>query len=388
MDKILWHSNAPYVGSGYGVQTALFVPKLAEHYNVAISANYGLEGAVLAWQGIPILPGLGQDHGNATLPGHIKRYFGEPRDGLVVTLYDVPPFDANLFARHNVACWVPVDHSPATPAQVAFFRGSQAIPLAMSHYAEEQLAEFDPIYVPHGVDTEAYKPRPSDFREQIGAGEDTFLVGMVAANKGRPSRKCFQEAFEAVAALSKRHDNVKLYVHTVVSPEWAGGEDIVALLGSLELNASLPQQYDVIYDPPSAERMAAIYSGFDVLLNPSMGEGFGVPVLEAAACGTPAIVGDFSAMPEVAGPGWKVPGHPVWTGQHSWMQRPSVPALVKALEKAYGMGRHEAEERSASVREHASHYDATRVFNEHMLPALHEVEARLGNRAPVEVKAA
>lgn len=385
MKKIIWHSNAPWVGSGYGVQTALFTPMLAEHYNIAISANYGLEGAVLAWSGIPVLPGLGQDHGNLSLPGHIRNYFGEPRGGLVVTLYDVPPFDSRMFAQHDVACWVPVDHAPATPAQVEFFRNSQAIPLAMSHHAERELEEFDPIYVPHGV-APIYEPIPSDFREQIGA-EDSFLIGMVAANKGRPSRKGFQEAFLAVKELSERHDDVKLYVHTVANPEWAAGEDILALLGSLGINAALPQQYPMIYDPMSAQRMAAVYSAFDVLLNPSTGEGFGVPVLEAAACGTPSIVGDFSAMPEVAGPGWKVPGNPIWTAQASWQQRPNVNAIVEALEEARGMSEAEASALSAEVREHASQYAAERVFSEHLLPALEEVEERLGSRAPIEVKA-
>jgi glycosyltransferase involved in cell wall biosynthesis len=49
--------------------------------------------------------------------------------------------------------------------------------------------------------------------------------------------------------------------------------------------------------------MAKIYSAMDVLLNPAMGEGFGITVLEAQACGTPAIVTDFSAMTEVCGGG-------------------------------------------------------------------------------------
>jgi len=38
--KLIWHSNAPFVASGYGQQTALFTPRLNEHYDVSISCNF------------------------------------------------------------------------------------------------------------------------------------------------------------------------------------------------------------------------------------------------------------------------------------------------------------------------------------------------------------
>jgi glycosyltransferase involved in cell wall biosynthesis len=47
--------------------------------------------------------------------------------------------------------------------------------------------------------------------------------------------------------------------------------------------------------------MPAIYNGAAVLVLPSHYEGFGLPALEAMACGTPAIVADRSSLPEVVG---------------------------------------------------------------------------------------
>jgi glycosyltransferase involved in cell wall biosynthesis len=44
-----------------------------------------------------------------------------------------------------------------------------------------------------------------------------------------------------------------------------------------------------------------IYRGATALVFPSLYEGFGLPVLEAMACGTPVITSDVTAMPEVAG---------------------------------------------------------------------------------------
>lgn len=47
--------------------------------------------------------------------------------------------------------------------------------------------------------------------------------------------------------------------------------------------------------------MPALYSGAEVLVYPSLYEGFGLPILEAFACGTPVVTSNISSMKEVAG---------------------------------------------------------------------------------------
>jgi len=49
------------------------------------------------------------------------------------------------------------------------------------------------------------------------------------------------------------------------------------------------------------EDLPAIYAGAQVLVLPSLYEGFGLPVLEAMACGTPVTCSDTSSLPEIAG---------------------------------------------------------------------------------------
>ena len=49
------------------------------------------------------------------------------------------------------------------------------------------------------------------------------------------------------------------------------------------------------------EELPLWYNSAEVFLYPSVFEGFGIPVLDAMACGTPVIVSDASSLPEVAG---------------------------------------------------------------------------------------
>lgn len=50
-----------------------------------------------------------------------------------------------------------------------------------------------------------------------------------------------------------------------------------------------------------AEDLPALYAGADVFFFPSLYEGFGLPVLEAMACGCPVVAANASAIPEAAG---------------------------------------------------------------------------------------
>jgi glycosyltransferase involved in cell wall biosynthesis len=51
----------------------------------------------------------------------------------------------------------------------------------------------------------------------------------------------------------------------------------------------------------SQQALPALYRGARLVAMPSLAEGFGLPALEAMACGTPVVVGKTAAMPEVVG---------------------------------------------------------------------------------------
>ena len=380
---LLIHSNAPWTPTGYGQQTALFTPGLSEHYDLGISAFYGLEGNIIHWHGCPVYPGIGQTHGNETILQHAQVHMGDLRAGLAMTLMDVWVLEPAVWRQLNTCCWTPIDHEPAPDPIVSFFAESGAIPIAMSKFGEEQLrnAGLDPLYVPHAIDTSIYKPLDkAESREITHLPADTFIVGQVAANKGNPSRKCFAEAMQAFRLFHAKHPEARLYLHTEISGMFDGVNlpDLIRNTGVDPDTVIFPDQYRVIHFPYPPEIMAKIYSSLDVLLAPSAGEGFGIPVIEAQACGVPVIVSDFSAQPELCGAGWLVSGTKVYTPLKAWQFHPDVDDIHDALRQAYVSGDH-----SAKARAHAEQYDLKVVLNRYMLPALTEVQARFDDRKPI-----
>ncbi len=392
--KILWHSNAPWSiasPTGYGQQTALFTPMLSDYLSgeLNISSFYGLDGAPLRWNNIPVLPGMPSEFGNMSLVPHARELWGEARGGMVVTLMDVWVLQSEVIRQLNTACWVPVDHEPVPPAVRDFFRSSDAVPIAMSRFGQEQLAEFNPLYVPHGVDTKVYSPKDREqVRERYGFKPDDFLVGIVAANKGRPSRKSFSESLQALGPFMQEHENVHLYLHTALDPSFSSGENLPVLMDELRIPSErvrIVDQYRNAFNPFPADAMAMIYSAMDVLLNPSWGEGFGITPLEAQACGVPAIVADNTAQREVVGAGWHVRNRPVWTAQNSWQGAPDVGDIREALEECYSMGDAQRASLKAAARQHALQYDAERVFERFMIPALEAAWSRIEARRPLTI---
>jgi glycosyltransferase involved in cell wall biosynthesis len=105
----------------------------------------------------------------------------------------------------------------------------------------------------------------------------------------------------------------------------------------------------------------------DVLLATSDGEGFGVPTVEAQACGVPVIVSDFAASAELVGDGWVVGGQPLYdNSQGAFFNIPSVPLIVQALEEAYKRGKG----KSKKAIQFAQQFDHDSVWENNWLPAL------------------
>lgn len=382
--RVLWASNAPWCATGYGQQTALFVPLIGQVYETAIAANFGIHGAPTTWQGHKVYPAGYDVYSNDIIPSHAADFLhGEPGDGWIVALFDAYALRNPRYQRFNMAVWAPVDHLPAPPGVVKFFFENNAVPIAMSRFGEAQFhnAGLDCLYVPHGIDTDEFTPGDqTEARRMLGLPTDAFVVTMNAANKGRDDRKSFFESFAGFAALARLKADAVLYMHTEQL-----GLGMGINLAQLAHAAGVPEDRIFWVDqyayrmslPPKV--VAATYRASNVLLAPSKGEGFGIPVIEAQACGTKVIVSDFSAQPELVGEGWKVPGEPWYDhNQSAAMCKPSIEGIYGALCEAY-----DAPGPSDKAREHALGYDFRRVFDEHMLPVLRTLEERTPHLTPI-----
>ena len=131
--------------------------------------------------------------------------------------------------------------------------------------------------IPNGIDFNIFKPTPSDFREKNGLVGKKIILGVASSWDERKGLNDFVE-------LSKTLDeNYK-----------------IILVGLSERQKrDLPENILKITRTNNVHELAEIYTAADVFLNPSREETMGLTSVEAMACGTPALVSNFTAVPEV-----------------------------------------------------------------------------------------
>ncbi len=353
-------------------------------------AMNGLDGRPLDWEGTLVLPSGMRQYSNDVIGPHARRVLGgDP--GLVLVLYDAWAIDPAPLREFASALWAPVQSHPLPPSDRQFFEVSGAQPIAMSRYGERELqqAGLQPVYVPHAVDTAVFRPHSEDeraaAREMLGVPADAFVIAIVAANKDKtPPRKGWGEQFQAFATFRKRHRDAVLLVHSLL--DTGTGVNLMKLAFDLGIQDSIQftDQYAQIAGLYGPQDVAALMSCADVLSNCGYGEGFGLPVLEAQACGTPVVVSDGSAGTELCGSGWKVRTQPYWHPfAESWWHAPLIDDIVKAWEKAYKRARDPQMREKA--REFALGYDVETVMTQYWKPALEMLEQYAG-AAPVRLQ--
>ncbi len=375
-------SNSPGQPTGYGQATEALVNLLKrDGADVAALSNYGHEGVNTTYKtkygDIPIYSRGSEAYSNDVAPAHHKHWkaVNAKQPDLMITLYDVWVLSGKAYDTIPIASWTPIDHNPVPPAVLLWLKKENVTPLAMSKFGLQQINKVgvEGHYVPHSIDTKVFKPTDTiagmPGQEFMGFEDDRFIVGMNAANKasGIIHRKAFGENMMAFAMLCRKYPDAILYIHTDASSPH--GWNLMALgqmLGIPVDNLAFPDPLAYRYGM-SQEMLAGIYSQMDVLLAPSYGEGFGVPTVEAQACGVPVIVSNFAASPELVGDGWVVSGQPLYDpAQHSFFTIPSVPEIYAALEEAYKRGKG----KSAKAIEFAQAFDHEKVWQENWLPVL------------------
>lgn len=381
MARLILHSCAPWSPSGYGTQCGIWARKLRDMgHEVFLSTYWGLNGSPTQWDGITVLPAFGGNYASPSLHQHAKHI----QPDLVLTLGDVWVMDPNVLRELPVAHWLPADCRPMSAADrgVVESAGSSLMAMSLFGLARFQEAGFgNAVYSPHGLDFSEWGI-PQDkaaLRRAHGIGPDTFVIGVNAANNDA-IRKAPSEMLLAFAKFLKSRPDSLLWLHTAVHCD--GGQDLEFLAESLGITdrVRVVDQYRYNAGLIQPSDLKDWYGCLDVLLAATYAEGFGLPIVEAMACGTPVVTTRCSSMEELNPDGIQVDGEPFFNGVHrGWWIRPSVSGMVAALEETW---ERRGDVDPVKLRESVARYEVGRVAEEHMGPAIDELLSRMAARRP------
>jgi len=246
-------------------------------------------------------------------------------------------------------------------------------------FAAERIAR-----IPHGIDPAVFYPEGARAATDPSLFHFLFVGGTIA-------RKGVDVLLEAYTRAFSASDNVALVVKDANTATFYKGQTLTDALRALAQRPGVPRiQY--LDQTVSDENLAQIFRSADCFVLPYRGEGFGLPVLEAMACGVPPIVSDGGATDDFVDQsvGWKIrtvrrelePNVPPFpTVTTPWLLEPQVDSLVEIMRYAYEH-RDEVRARGAAAarRVHTSWtWDQAAAIAEERLLAIGSRAARPAN---------
>lgn len=380
--RIFFNTNAMWSTSGYGQQAAEILPMMRDAgYPLAVSNFFGQQGGKFMLDGIMQYPVINHVYGSDAMVLHARDFKAD----VVFTLQDtwvLNPQDLGQTTR-----WIPmtpIDHDPMTKPVLNNLKFAYRV-VAYAKHGQKEMARngIASTYIPHTVNTEIFKPMNTAERKQMAnLPPDCYLVGMVGANKDNPPRKSFQEVLDAFKLFLEKVPKALLYIHS--NPEFPGGFNFKQYADFIGVGDKLliPDAYESNFNTDK-NKMAMIYNTFDMLVMPSISEGFGVPAIEAQSCGVPVIVNNFTSMPELVIPGVTgeicelIPGPngKRFSPQGSYMAIPSTQSIFECMMKIYRADRDKMKKACRKWIE--ENYDTKKIFKEKWIPFLDKLEEEI-----------
>lgn len=303
MIKLLMVGDSPTIDSGFGRVNR----KVAEY--LYKTGEYDIQFVGWCYQGqkhdypfiIHPVDVVYDYWGKTTFDRVIKQW----KPDIVYTLGDIWMID--WIAKHEYRSefkwlgYIPIDGIPI-PFRWREVINNMDMPVVFSKFAYDNLRKvllkkhIDFIY--HGVDTEIFHPVQDKYEHKKKYNlHNKYVIGIVARNQKRKNIPALLKAF---AKFSKNKPDTVLYLHMCLIENV--GWNIPELLKLYDLGQKGKVVHTEGLTPAFGvpdHLLVEIYNLFDLFVLPTMGEGFGLPVLEAQACEVPVLVTDYSACTEL-----------------------------------------------------------------------------------------
>lgn len=215
--------------------------------------------------------------------------------------------------------YVPIEGVDLPPAWVMLWRILR--PVAMSEFGADQIEKVTgqrPPVIYHGVDTEQFHPVTAENPLYLASSKETIKLRSKAECKrffgGDPKsrwilrtdrfmpRKRYGSFLRALAPVLAERPDTYVLMHCRSSDEGGHLYDLISKYPRPIAERMLISGFHDRFGGAPRDVLTALYNAADVYASCSA-EGFGLTIAEAMACGTPAVGMDYSAVPEVIGPG-------------------------------------------------------------------------------------
>lgn len=178
--------------------------------------------------------------------------------------------------------------------------------LTISNYSKSDIEKYlhvsdHKITVIYGAVSRDFKPFSSSqnqsIRQKYTRGKKYFMV--IGDFYGIDPRKNYLLTTNSFAQVIKKYKDLSDYVLLFVGQSGGTFSEYSKIISEAE---KLSIRDKVIFTGfVSQEELPMVYSGAEAMLYPSNYEGFGLPILQAMACGCPVVTTTSTSIPEVAG---------------------------------------------------------------------------------------
>jgi len=137
--------------------------------------------------------------------------------------------------------------------------------------------------IPNGINPQKFHPGVKPYPLKTRKSLKLLFVG------GTIYRKGIDLLLEAYLKAFTRNDDVCLVIKDICKDSFYKGRNFADKVKEIQNDLRAPE-IEYIDDVLPEARLIGLYTACDALVHPYRGEGFGLPILEAMACGIPAIV--------------------------------------------------------------------------------------------------